>query len=179
MIKKESKNCIELIYDYKIKSKDLFSFSLKTTAIKIMDLILAKENIKTKCEANLYIVDNNAIKKINKQERNINKATDVLSFPMINYDIVKNIDKYIKTHKSYIDFYDYDKKIVNLGEIIISADKVISQAKKYGHSIKREFSFLVAHSILHLLGYDHIKKADEKIMFSKQENYLNELGIVR
>lgn len=179
MIKKESKNSIELIYDYKIKSKDLFSFSLKTTAIKIIDLILSKENIKTKCEANLYIVDNNAIKKINKQERNINKATDVLSFPMINYDIVKNIDKYIKTHKSYIDFYNYDKKIVNLGEIIISADKVISQAKKYGHSIKREFSFLVAHSILHLLGYDHIKKADEKIMISKQENYLNELGIVR
>ena len=102
-----------------------------------------------------------------------------MSFPLIDFNKVKNIDKYIKSNRKYIDFYDYDTKRVMLGDIIISADKAITQSKKYNHSIKREFSFLFAHSVLHLLGYDHMVATDEKIMFSKQDKYLNELGIVR
>ena len=170
---------IDLIYEYHIKSKDIFGFSIKSVTQKIFDYILKNEKIKTKCEVNLHIVDNKTIKRINKSERNINKATDVLSFPLIDFNKVKNIDKYIKSNKKYIDFYDYDTKRVMLGDIIISADKTITQSKKYNHSIKREFSFLFAHSVLHLLGYDHMVATDEIIMFSKQDKYLNELGIVR
>ena len=177
--KKIKENNIELIYDYPIISKDVFGFSLKTISKKILDHILLQEKVKTKCEVTLHIVDNKTIKSINSKERNINKATDVLSFPLIDYDIVKDIDKYINNHKSYIDFYNYDTKRIMLGDIVISADKALSQAKKYNHSIKREFSFLFAHSVLHLLGYDHMIKSDEVIMFSKQEKYLNDLGIVR
>lgn len=177
--RKIKENNIELIYDYSIKSKDIFGFSIKSISMKILDHILSQEKVKTKCEVNLHIVDNKTIRSINKRERNINKATDVLSFPLIDYEVVKNIDKYIKSNKKYIDFYDYDKKIVMLGDIIISADKALAQSKKYNHSIKREFSFLFAHSVLHLLGYDHMVKSEEEIMFSKQDKYLNDLGIVR
>ena len=75
--------------------------------------------------------------------------------------------------------YDYDTDKVMLGDILISKDRVISQAEEYGHSEKREFAFLVAHSMLHLLGYDHMTDEDAKVMEDKQKKYLDELGIVR
>lgn len=175
-----TKNNIDFNYNYNIKSTSLFKFNLKKISLEILDYILKDEKIKTPCNISLTIVDNKTIKKINKQERNINKITDVLSFPLIDYNIVKNIDKYIYKHiNKYIDFYDYDKNCISLGDIVISCDKIISQSEKYNHSKKREFSFLVAHSIYHLLGYDHMNKKDENIMFEKQKKCLDNLGICR
>ena len=110
---------------------------------------------------NIIIVDNKKIREINKEYRKIDKETDVISFAL------EDDDTFIKL------------PIRVLGDIYISIDKVKAQALEYGHSLKREICFLVVHGILHLLGYDHMNISDEKVMFSKQDKILDELGIRR
>ena len=107
---------------------------------------------------NVIIVDNNKIHELNKEYRGIDRVTDVISFALE-------------------DFHDIDLEIRMLGDIYISYEKAKEQADYYGHSYLRELSFLTIHGLLHLLGYDHMKKEDEKIMFKKQEVILNEFGI--
>lgn len=107
---------------------------------------------------NVIIVDNNKIHELNKEYRGIDRVTDVISFALE-------------------DFHDIDLEIRMLGDIYISYEKAKEQADYYGHSYLRELSFLTIHGLLHLLGYDHMKKEDEEIMFKKQEVILNEFGI--
>lgn len=107
---------------------------------------------------NVIIVDNNKIHELNKEYRGIDRVTDVISFALE-------------------DFHDIDLEIRMLGDIYISYEKAKEQANYYGHSYLRELSFLTIHGLLHLLGYDHMKKEDEEIMFKKQEVILNEFGI--
>lgn len=123
---------------------------------------LKTENFTTNVEISLSIVDNKEIQELNKTYRQIDKATDVLSFPLL--DCFDNVD---------------DKNIVALGDIIISIEKAKEQALEYGHSLERELCFLTVHSMLHLLGYDHMQEDEEKIMFSKQDNILDSLNITR
>ena len=124
---------------------------------------LNTENIVNNVEISLSIVDNKEIKEINFLHRNINKETDVLSFPLINdFDNMNN-----------------DLHIIPLGDIIISIEKAISQSEEYNHSLERELCFLTVHSMLHLLGYDHMTKEEEEIMFKKQDIILNNLNITR
>lgn len=116
--------------------------------------------------------DNEEIRKLNAEFRNIDKETDVLSFPMQEFKNgfpTQNLDveKDPETGRIY------------LGDVVLSVEKAISQAEEYGHSIERELSFLVAHSILHLLGYDHINDDERKIMEQKQEAILQSMGISR
>ncbi|MBR4262509.1 MAG: rRNA maturation RNase YbeY [Bacilli bacterium] len=110
---------------------------------------------------NVIIIDNERIKEINKIYRGIDKETDVISFALED-------DKTMKLDEIRI-----------LGDIYISLDKVKSQALEYGHSFKRELSFLAVHGLFHLLGYDHMTKEDEEIMFKKQEEALLKYGIER
>lgn len=110
---------------------------------------------------NVIIVDNERIHAINKEYRGIDRETDVISFALED-------DK---------TFNRTDIRI--LGDIYISLDKVISQSEEYGHSFKRELFFLALHGLLHLLGYDHMKKEDEIVMFGKQEEVLKKYGIER
>ncbi len=110
---------------------------------------------------NVIIVDNPKIHEINREYRGIDRETDVISFALED-------DK---------TFNRTDIRI--LGDIYISIDKVISQSEEYGHSFKRELFFLALHGLLHLLGYDHMKKEDEIIMFGKQEEVLKKYGIER
>lgn len=109
-------------------------------------------------DLSLIIVGKKKIRTINRDYRNIDRETDVISFA--------NIDS---------DDYDYLCEDVNLGDIFINTDRVFSQAKKYGHSIKREFVFLFVHGMLHLLGYDHMVKEDEDVMFGLQEKIVGDL----
>lgn len=106
-------------------------------------------------EASLIIVGKNKIRTINKKYRNIDKETDVISFAEID------------SKDDYFDNY--------LGDIFINVDKVKSQAEEYNHSLKREFCFLFVHGMLHLFGYDHMKKSDEKKMFLLQEIIIGDL----
>ena len=113
-------------------------------------------------EFNVIIIDNEKIHEINKTYRGIDRPTDVISFALEDF---KDIT--------------YENNYRVLGDIYISIDKVKEQAKEYGHSEKRELAFLAVHGLLHLLGYDHMKKEEEKIMFDKQEMILNGYGITK
>ena len=128
---------------------------------KVLKYALKKENIRN-ASFSVIIVDDSYIHKINKEYRNIDRPTDVISFALMDNDSCNTNDG-----------------ILRLGDIYISIDKVKSQAKEYNHSEDREISFLAVHGLLHLLGYDHMNKKDEKIMFEKQELILNEQGITR
>lgn len=110
---------------------------------------------------NVIIVDDKEIHKINKKYRNIDRPTDVISFALEDDNTFNRED------------------IRVLGDIYISIDHVRSQSKEYGHSFKRELFFLAVHGLLHLLGYDHMKEEDEKVMFAKQEEVLSRYGITR
>ncbi len=108
------------------------------------------------------------IRKINKEYRNIDRATDVLSFPMFEKDELD--EKIRKNNFNHIDV---------LGDLIISIEKVEEQAKEYGHSFERELSYMLVHGFYHLMGYDHIKDEDKKMMRAKEEKILDELKILR
>ena len=123
---------------------------------KYIKKCLKMEQVKN-ASFNVILTDNKNIKNINKEYRNIDKETDVISFALEDEKEEQNLLK---------------ERL--LGDIYISVDKAMSQAKEYGHSLKRELSFLAVHGLLHLLGYDHMNKDDEKIMFSKQELILGE-----
>lgn len=125
---------------------------------------LRYENVSNNCEISVTIVDNEEIHSINLKHRGIDRPTDVLSFPLIDFE-----------KESLPD----DGSKIYLGDIIISIERAIEQAKEYGHSIDREIGFLTAHSMLHLLGYDHMVEEEEKIMFKKQEEILNNLNLRR
>ena len=109
---------------------------------------------------NVIIVDNNYIHKLNKEYRNIDRETDVITFALED-------DK------------TFNPDIRILGDVYISIDRVHSQSEEYGHSFLRELCFLAVHGMLHLLGYDHMEKEDEKVMFKLQEEILDEMGIKR
>ena len=112
---------------------------------------------------NLIIVDNEYIHEINKNYRGIDRETDVITFALEDEDSIIVPDDVVR----------------NLGDIYISIDKARSQAEEYGHGLLRELSFLAVHGFYHLLGYDHMNPEDEKVMFKKQEEVLEEYGITR
>lgn len=125
---------------------------------------LKYEGVSDNCEISVTIVDNEEIHSINLKHRGIDRPTDVLSFPLIDFEKETLPD---------------DGSKIYLGDIIISIEKAEEQAKEYGHSLDREIGFLTAHSMLHLLGYDHMAEDEEKIMFKKQEEILNNLNLRR
>lgn len=125
---------------------------------------LKYEGISDNCEISVTIVDNKEIHSINLKHRGIDRPTDVLSFPLIDFDK---------------ETLPNDGTKIYLGDIIISIEKAAEQAKEYGHSIEREIGFLTAHSMLHLLGYDHMTSEEEEIMFKKQEEILENLNLRR
>ena len=112
-------------------------------------------------EFNIIIIDNERIHEMNKQYRGIDRETDVITFAL-------------EDHKD-IEYED----VRLLGDVYISIDKARSQAVEYGHSLRREISFLAIHGLLHLLGYDHMNEEDEKVMFDLQEKILDSYGIKR
>ena len=114
---------------------------------------------------NIILTTPENIRKFNKQYRNIDKETDVLSFPMFE--------------KEELEKAKLSKNIDVLGDMIISIDRVLDQAKEYGHSFERELAYMVVHSFYHLLGYDHMVEEDKKIMREKEERVLNILEIKR
>ena len=126
-------------------------------------------------EVNLLLTTDEEIHQMNKEHRGIDRPTDVLSFPMIPFETPAGYE-IVEEDESY---FDLDTDELLLGDIMISVDKVFAQAEEYGHSVTREFCFLVAHSMLHLLGYDHMTSEEATVMEAKQAKALDELGITR
>lgn len=127
-------------------------------------------------EVNLLLTTDEEIHQMNREFRGIDRPTDVLSFPMIEYEEPGRFD--FLEEEEYDCFHPETGELL-LGDIVISKDHVIAQAKEYGHEIKREYAFLIAHSMLHLFGYDHMEDEERMIMERMQNEILNALNIVR
>ena len=144
-------------------------------AKKVVQKVLDMEGCPYDARVNLVLTDNEEIQRVNTEFREIAAPTDVLSFPMIPFETPADY-AIVEEDQSY---FDLDTDELLLGDIMISVDKVFAQAEEYGHSVTREFCFLVAHSMLHLLGYDHMTPEEAVVMENKQRTALDELGITR
>ena len=131
---------------------------------EVAKLTLAHERINANAIVDVMVVDSNGIREINKTHRDKDTATDVLSFPMINFELGERIP----LEGEYF-----------LGDIVFSIEAAYSQAKELQHSIDREIGFFIAHSMLHLLGYDHMTDEEERIMMDKQEAILQKASLYR
>lgn len=151
-------------------------FSIDEVAEKVIEYSFSKFNIPYEYSVTLITVSNDEIKEINREQRGIDKATDVLSFPAIDY-YEEGVMPELEDKKEI--YFDPENNSLYMGDIILSLDRVKEQAEEYGHSMYREFSFLLIHSCLHLMGYDHMEKDEEIRMFSLQKEILEELEISR
>lgn len=131
--------------------------------------IMKNEECNFDAQISLTFTDNEGIREINREYRDTDRATDVLSFPMIEFGEEEEDAE-----------YETENGFVLLGDIVISVERAKEQATEFGHSLRRELAFLTAHSMLHLLGYDHVDDSEgEKMMIEKQDNALNALGLTR
>ena len=127
-------------------------------------------------EVSVLLADDEGIRELNREHRGIDAPTDVLSFPMGDYETPCDFEQ---LEDACEDYFNMETGELMLGDIVLSVDKIREQADKYGHSQERELAFLVAHSMLHLFGYDHMDDAERLVMEEKQEEILNRLGIRR
>ena len=153
-----------------------FTFNYSELAKRVVDFCLDYVSFPYEAEVNLTLTDNEGIHAINKEFREIDRPTDVLSFPMLDYETPGDFS--FLEEEDNNDF-NPDTGEVLLGDIIISVDKVIEQAESFGHSIEREYAFLITHSMLHLFGYDHMEEDEAKVMEEKQKDILNKMNILR
>ncbi|SHO50212.1 rRNA maturation RNase YbeY [Anaerocolumna xylanovorans] len=143
---------------------------------KVVEKALDTENCPYEVELNVILTDNKEIQAINKEYRQIDAPTDVLSFPMVDYGIPADFSH---LEEEADDCFNPETGELLLGDIIVSVEKVIGQAIEYGHSKERELGFLVAHSMLHLFGYDHMEEEERTVMEEKQREILDGLQITR
>ena len=153
-----------------------FDFDWESLASEVITFTMEHESFPYKAEVNLTMTDNDGIQEINRSYRNIDAPTDVLSFPMLSYDAPGDFSS---LEDDYEDNFNPDSGEIMLGDIVISVDRVKEQAVSYGHSDRREFAFLIVHSMLHLFGYDHMTPEDAAIMEPKQREILEAMHIVR
>ena len=160
---------VELIIENE-QNKEAFTNELEAVVRAVCEKVMECEECDFDAQISLTLTDNENIKIINNEFRSIDAPTDVLSFPMLEFDEEGQI----------IDNeFEYDNDLIMLGDIVISLERAREQTIEFGHSFKREIAFLCAHSMLHLLGYDHMVEDEERIMNEKQENILNSLNITR
>lgn len=129
-----------------------------------VETALTQQNVAVPCEINVMITNDEGIRAINKAYRDIDKATDVLSFPM--FQLTPG------TPPEGEEYLDPETQMCPLGDMAISLERAIAQAKEYGHTVKREVGYLTIHSVLHLLGYDHVDEAEEKAAMRKEEEII-------
>ncbi len=153
-------------------------FDKEQTAKDVVEHILDKENCPWDVEVDILITDSEEVKEYNREYRDIDKTTDVLSFPNIDWEAPADYEN-VDEEEFNCSSFNPETGLPILGEICLNKDRIISQAGEYGHSVKREFAFLIAHSMLHLLGYDHMEEDEAKVMEEKQKEYLEDLKISR
>ena len=153
-----------------------FDFDSRQLAETVINAALDHEDFPYEAEVNLTLVDNEQIHRINKEYRQIDRPTDVLSFPLLSYETAGDFSGL--EEEAYENF-NPDTGEILLGDIVISVEKVMEQAMSYGHSQKREYAFLILHSMLHLFGYDHETEQEREEMEARQRSILDDLGITR
>ena len=140
-------------------------------AAQVVEKVLAYEECEDDFEVSISFVDNEEMRRLNKEYRGIDKETDVLSFPLVEF-----AEEELEKEEEDADYIEEE---IALGDIVISMEKALEQSKEHGHSFKRELAFLLVHGMLHLLGYDHDEGASEGEMFDKQEEILKKLNLTR
>lgn len=151
-------------------------FDTEETAELVVEAALEYEGCPYEAEINLLLTTDEDIKEMNHMFRQIDKATDVLSFPMLEYDTPGDFSK---AEEAEEECFNPESGELMLGDIVISKDRVLSQAQAYGHSPRREYAFLIAHSMLHLFGYDHMEEEERLSMEQKQREILENIQILR
>ncbi len=151
-----------------IDCQELLELCLKT--------VMEEENCPYEAEVNVVLTDNERIREMNRAFRGVDAPTDVLSFPMLTFDSPSDFSH---VEDEAVDNFDPDTGELLLGDMMISAEKVLEQAREYGHSVEREYSFLTVHSLLHLCGYDHMEEEDRLLMEQRQAVIMDRLGILR
>ena len=141
----------------------------------VIDAALDYVGCPYEAEVNLLLTMNEQIQEMNANFREIDCATDVLSFPMVDYEVPGTFD-FLEERD---DCFNPETGELVLGEIVISKEKVVSQAEEFGHSLKREYAFLIAHSMLHLSGYDHMEEEERQEMERMQRELMEKLNILR
>lgn len=156
--------------------KVTFDFQYARLAGETVDFVIGHESFPYEAEVTLTLTDDAGIREINREHRGIDAPTDVLSFPMLSYACAGDFSA---LEEDYEDNFNPDTGEILLGDIVISVDRVRAQAASYGHSEKREFAFLIVHSMLHLFGYDHIKPEEAAKMEEMQRRILDGMQITR
>ncbi len=154
----------------------LTDFDFETLFGKVAGEISDYLDIPYEISVNILLTDDENIRQINLSERNIDRPTDVLSFPALEFEKAGDFS-FVKESDSWL--FDPETGELLLGDIVISLDTAQRQAKEYGHSIKRELAFLCAHSLLHLSGFDHMEDAEREEMERMQREILDNIGIGR
>lgn len=157
---------IDIEYDYPETVVDHYREIIEKVILAALDY----EDCPYEAMVYLLLTDNDSIRAINREHRGLDQPTDVLSFPMHDYQVPADFSRIEETDP---DAFHPDSGELMLGDIIISMDKVREQSENYGHSVTRELAFLTAHSMLHLMGYDHMEDEERKVMEAKQEEILN------
>lgn len=142
---------------------------------KVIEAAIDYVDCPYEAEVNLLLTMNDEIHEMNRNFREIDHATDVLSFPMVDYEEAGNFEFL----EDAMEYFNPETGELMLGDIVISKEKVVSQAEEYGHSVEREYAFLIAHSMLHLFGYDHMEEEERIVMEEKQKEILEQLQILR
>lgn len=154
----------------------VFDFDCEKLAEDVISYTIEHEKFPYEAEVNLTLTDNEGIHEINRMYRQIDAPTDVLSFPMLSY---QKAGDFSALENDYEDNFNPDTGEIMLGDIIISVDRVRTQAADYGHSERREYAFLIVHSMLHLFGYDHMTEEEASQMEAKQQQILDAMQISR
>ncbi len=153
-----------------------FGFDYEELVKRVINKAMDDTGFPYEAVIDVVITDNQGIWEVNKEYRGIDRPTDVLSFPMLEYEAAGKFDSIDENDDT---LFDPETGEILLGDIMISGEKVQAQAEEYGHSMERELGFLVAHSMLHLFGYDHMTDEERVVMEDKQREILSELGITR
>lgn len=150
---------------------------LENTIETVIEHALREEKVEVSCEISIIFIDNEEIRDINRENRNIDRVTDVLSFPMLNYPKGKVFKEVYFGYE--FEPSDLDDGNLVLGDIALSLEKAKEQSVEFGHSFLREASYLTVHSVLHLLGYDHMEEEEKEIMRKREEEILNKFALTR
>ncbi len=142
----------------------------------VVEAALDYEKCPYEAEVNVVLTGNEEIREINRRFRQVDMPTDVLSFPSLEYGTPSDFEH---VEEDFADCFNPESGELMLGDVMISVDKVLEQAEKYGHSPARELAFLTAHSMLHLCGYDHMEDEERLLMEKKQEEILQSRGYTR
>lgn len=151
-------------------------FNAEEIAGNVIEAALEYENCPYEAEISVLLTTDEEIRKLNRSARGLDRPTDVLSFPMLEYDRPGDFS-WLESEPQ--DAFNPETGELMLGDIVISKDRVLAQAEEYSHSPVREYAFLIAHSMLHLFGYDHMEEEERRLMEERQRGIMEKVNILR